>query len=1086
MYVRCPHCRIANEAAGSVAWADFRCVGCGQRLTLLGEETVEFKAGASKQQLGHFELIRKIGSGSFGTVWQARDLELDRAVAIKIPHQVEMSPRETEKFLREARAAAQLQHPNLIPVHEIGRVGCTIYIASDFVEGITLADWLTGNQPTPPACADLCRKLALALHHAHDAGVIHRDLKPSNIIMDSEWEPHVTDFGLAKREEAEATMTRDGDVIGTPAYMSPEQARGNSHNVDRRTDVYSLGVILFQMLTGERPFRGSPRMILHQVLYEDVPSPRKLNHRVPEDLDTICMKCLEKSLDRRYLSAAAVAEELGRFLEHRAILARPISPLRRTARWARRNPIVSLLSACLLLSLLLGLGGVTGQWFRAQELATVADVAASRAKREATAAKEAANRESVLRQRTERYLYIADMNMVQQAYEFTDPDRVVRMLARYRPESKEVTDLRSFEWYYWRQQSCRWDRNLVGHQGPVYAVAFSPSGGRLVTAGADQIVRVWDVTSGDLKHDLASHVGDVFALAFSPTGEKVVSAGADSTLRVWNVERGELLAKLTGHHGSIFSLAFSRDGSQIVSAGSDRVIRVWDLKTGTEETTFMGHLDFVYSVALSHDGTRVASAGLDRTIRLWNLASGSCEGVFRGHDLEVWSVAFSPDDEFVASGSGDKTVKLWDRLTGKAVATLEGHQDRVRCVCFQGDGTLLISASQDRTICPWDLTVNEEPLAVPIRNIERAPEYFFERMQLPANGRIKATLKGHVGSVNHVAVCNDGATHASASEDGTVKLWKAGELTPHNVVRVHHATVNSLVFSPDDSELISGSNDRTLRVIDVAGRHEVCEPREHGRIVLCVARSPDGQQIASGGVGNVIRIWQKNVLKPVELRGHSGPIASMAFSSNGKKLASASHDGTVKIWDISLAQQVVSIDAHENRSQAVVYLKHNKRIATAGGDGLIKIWSSTTGEQLASFAGHKSKVWCLAISADGTRLASASADRTVRLWDIGKGAELLALRGHADTVHCVTFAPDGKTLASGSADKTVKLWDTETGEPKATLVGHEHRVWAVAFSSDQQVLASASYEIRLWEGARRGAADFVEPSAQRDAFSLRR
>jgi serine/threonine protein kinase len=264
--------------------------------------------------LGRFELIERLGVGGFGSVWKARDKELDRTVAIKIPRAGAMTGEEQEKFFREARAAAQLRHPSIVSVHEVGRDGDSIYIVSDFVRGVTLSDWLTGQKLTCREAAELCAKIADALHHAHEQGVVHRDLKPANVMIDGDGQPHLMDFGLARREVGEVTVTVDGQVLGTPAYMSPEQAQGEAHTADRRSDVYSLGVILFQFLTGELPFRGNARMLMHQVIHDEPPSPRKLNGNVPKDLETITLKCLEKEPTKRYQTANVVAAELRRYL----------------------------------------------------------------------------------------------------------------------------------------------------------------------------------------------------------------------------------------------------------------------------------------------------------------------------------------------------------------------------------------------------------------------------------------------------------------------------------------------------------------------------------------------------------------------------------------------------------------------------------------------------------------------------------------------------------------------------------------------------------------------------------------------------
>ena len=337
LHIRCPHCQVALELLADAPLNAINCSGCGSNFSLIDGDA-DNSASRTLQQIGRFQLLSRIGIGGFGTVWKAHDAELDRAVALKIPRKGQLSAKEEEFFFREARAAAQLRHSNIVPVHEVGRDGDTIFIVSDLILGESLANWLREQHPSTRDMVVLLAKVADALHFAHEHGIVHRDFKPSNVVIDQQGEPHLMDFGLAKREVGEVTMTIDGQVVGTPAYMSPEQAAGSTHWVDRRTDIYSLGVVLFEVLTGELPFRGNAQMQIRERLSADAPNPRRLNQRAPIDLATICLRCLEREPNRRYNTAREVAEELRRYLNREPILARPISRFGRLVRWSRRNP----------------------------------------------------------------------------------------------------------------------------------------------------------------------------------------------------------------------------------------------------------------------------------------------------------------------------------------------------------------------------------------------------------------------------------------------------------------------------------------------------------------------------------------------------------------------------------------------------------------------------------------------------------------------------------------------------------------------------------------------------------------------------
>ena len=478
MEIRCPHCLVSFESVGELSWTDLVCPFCGKDVDLSGAETTcSYRPGV--QVLGRFELLHEVGAGRFGSVWKARDTQLQRTVAVKIPRQRQLDPHETELFLRDARSAAQLNHPRIASVHEVGREDETVYIVTDFIDGANLNEWLSAQRISARDAAEMVIKIADALHHAHEAGVVHRDVKPSNIMLDRKGEPYVIDFGLARREIGEMTMTVEGQILGTPAYMPPEQARGESHRADRRSDIYSLGVILFRMLTGELPFRGQGRMLLVQILDEEPPGLRKLDVNVPRDLETITLKCLEKDPAKRYQTASELSDELRRYVSDEPILARPVGRIERGWRWCKRHQAVSWLSALLLLVLV-----------TISIVAPIIAVHQSRLRRESELRRVELQNEiarSLLQRAGEEYYAgrrAAGIALLSRAYELSgsheDPtgsnDRLRGSIRRLMSG--------------WSRESGR----PIVQNGTVLAAAFSPDGKTILIGGHDPDCRArfWD------------------------------------------------------------------------------------------------------------------------------------------------------------------------------------------------------------------------------------------------------------------------------------------------------------------------------------------------------------------------------------------------------------------------------------------------------------------------------------------------------------------------------------------------------------------------------------------------------------------
>jgi WD40 repeat protein/serine/threonine protein kinase len=1063
MHIRCPHCQNPVEVIGDQDIAKVTCPSCGSAFDLLPETTSYF---LSKKAIAHFELLDELGTGGFGTVWKARDTQLDRFVAIKVPRFEHSDPQHAEFFLREARAAAQLRHPQIVAVHEVGRDDGTLYIVSDFVQGVTLHDRLTAGPLTPREAAELVAQAAEAVHHAHESGVIHRDLKPKNIILDSDGRPLIMDFGLAKREAGEITMTIDGKVLGTVGYMSPEQAAGEGHHVDRRTDVYSLGVILFELLTGELPFRGNQRMLLHQVIHDDPPSPRKFNNRIPRDLETICLKAIAKEPHRRFPAALDLAADLRRYLTGEFILSRPVSRVERAWRWCKRNPALSGLWAAVAVSLLAGT--IIASYFALDARANAATAKAN-AKREADQRIEAlAQKDRADRAVDEATanLYLWDMGRIQTAWDNNEIERVRDLLGKYDGQSAKK-DLRGFEWYYWDRLANDYAMDFRRHTGPVWSVTFSPDGKLLASAGADHTVLVADALTGDALRTLKGHSGQVRSVVFSTDGTRIATASDDETVKTWSATTGEELRTFKGHTGAVYSVAFETGGNRLASASTDQTIRICDASTGELLQTINGNDDLKLPGNVAYSGSVAMREGLlaacmnSGNATIWSADSGMplrilSHGGRRLDGIRILGVAFDPKHGDLATAGSDQTIRLWDVSSignGRETRKLVGHTRQVTAVAFSPNGNELISGSDDQTVKVWDTVGTRETQPV--------------------------TFKGHANSITSVAYAATAvggklqARLASASVDGSVKVWDStsGKAA---IWRYNGEPISHIALHPQGQKLMVVGL-KGLQQLDPATGKRIHTRRE-GR-AICFAYSPDDKHFAFGELNGTLKCVSDEA--EIVFKGHTGRITSIAFHPDGKRLASGSLDRTVIIWDCETGAKLHPPMRHASPVLQVAFSPDGKRLASAG-DPNLRIWNVETGEELPPLAGHTLRSATVTFNQDGSQVASAGFDQTIKLWDGDSGKQLRTLRGHSGYVNALAFSPDGKRLASASEDRSVKLWAPASGEPVLTLEEFGKGVSNVVFSPNGARLITAEKDgiVAAWDTKRREDSVVFHRSAQ--------
>ena len=1032
----------------------------------------------------------EVGRGGMGIILNALDTDIRRQVAMKVISGGSGAPKESiERFVEEVQVQGQLEHPHICPVHELGTdVQGRVYFTMKMVKGSSLAEMVKQETETPVS-ADPRRltdilgtflKICDGLAYAHSKGVIHRDLKPGNIMVGDFGEVYVMDWGLARimghadgrkeglvitdrAEDRDTMKTMSGSVVGTPAYMPPEQARGLVDEMDERSDIYSLGALLYELLTTAPPFTGrTPWDILERVCGEDSVSPslKAPEREIPPELDAVVLKCLAKDREERYQSVQELKDEIALFLAGRPIGAMEYNLWQVFHKWVGRNRV---LASSIVAILLVIITSVAVSHVRIRNQMKIAQVERDKAEAARSLAEEqqqiALKNEQVAkaaqaeeqRQRTiaelrerdaneklvdslvHRGKFLEDNRMLSQAMaDYTEAKRIITESAL---DCHPYINLRIWKIKHGSPGYYEVFSTLKKHHSAVTSLGFSPDGTLLVSGSDDNTVLLWDWqkksprTWFSVPGETDTFPTDVRDVAFSPDGRQVAAASEDNTVRLWDLERNE--TSILGKHGAeAYCLAFRPDGKFLASGGRDNMVRLWSLKSRRladvlidEKLRYLpkdacesSHQRSVWAVAFHPDGRHLASGSVDKKVKVWDLSITSVIREFGDHGDDICSLAFSPDGKWLASGAKDHIIKCrqwrepdWE----EKLVTFAGHGDTVNALAFHPDGDVLFSGSNDSTVRVWD-----------------TKHKFENKLVVPSGTGTGAlsVLRGHSDEVLALAVSPDGTVLASGSEDDTVKLWRSDHKV--DTLHTHFLKITQAVFSPDGNLLAYGTEQEipcSINLLDTGTGKYIGSLMWHQNGVLAVAFSPDGRLLVSGGKDDLVKLWDvKHRTCLATFDDHAADksnVNAVAFSPDGSVFVSGSDDQTIRIYSTSEKKRIAVFTDTEGCVESIAFSRDGSTLAAGVKDGHIRFWDMAEKKRSGKIQAHDNRIASVVFSPDGKLLASGSFDNTIKLWSVETKTCLGILRGHLGKVFSVSFHPDGNLLASGSVDKTIKLWN---------------------------------------------------------------
>ena len=1003
-----------------------------------------------------YEILGVLGRGAMGEVYRARQTTLNRIVALKVMLRGTLAADEDRlRFQTEAASVAALRHPQVVQLYEYGTWQGQPYMALECMDGGTLAAKLASGPMPPGDAAELLELMARAVSSAHERGIIHRDLKPSNVLLDAHGQPKISDFGLAKQSEMKngsslPTLTHTGAILGTPAYMAPEQSRGEKV-IGPAADIYALGAIFYHQLTGKPPFLGATAVeTLQQVQFTEPVPPRRLVPGLPRDLDTICLKCLQKEGPRRYESAKALADDLRAFLEQRPITARPISNLERAIKLVKRQPVIASLALLLVLSVFAGFAGVVWQWRAAVRNFALAEQRAED-ERKASAAREEALREM------QSSLYLHRISRAERAWRDNQVATTDQLLAECPAE------LRRWEWQLLKDR-CHGERLNIPIQSPC--VDYHPNADAIAIASASE-VQIRDARTGKVLQTLSTGT-TATRLAFHPSGKRLAVAGKNNDVSIWDLEGGREIQILKNHSGHVTCLRFNPAGDRLACGtgvgrpgGDDKhsgEIWVWDLKRFEPIIKRRIHDYPLSDLAYSRDGKRLATIAWDHNVVVLDANDG--EEILRIKE-SLFAVDFSDDGSYLAGGSVENSVRIWDLKSLKIVADLPGHSQRIGCLRFSPDGTRLASASDDGTARIWDWRCRSVAMVIrghtaPVTGLAwsadsnriatTAEDVRVWSANKPQEGRLLTRI-AEAFAMSHEDHRAATATHGSHA----IFLWNLATGESDRALSGHSATVTGLSFVPNSSILASGSLDRSVKLWDTR-EGKLHKTLAHDRPVTALAINAAGGELAAGCDDGSLVFWslasgdKLRACKPLAC-----PVKAMCYHPEGKLLAIAGADGTVCLVDF-VAQSVVRRFCGRGLPATGVAFMANgaSLIATKaqwdrdGAGGGIQVWEIATGKEITPFHVRNSPRFGVAGSPDGTRIAIAGT--SIRIWETAKGVQVIELElpdrvsERYFYVKCafaqVQFSAAGTWLGARAQDGSVWIWGApqspaETGRVEA-------------------------------------------------------